>query len=158
MEYVPFSSIPYYSDCEQLVESLGFHLVELKVVPAKTVVKISAVIASKDSAVHISVEDCSKVHHALQPRLDALLGTEDTAMELTSPGIDRNIKNAAEFTFFTNCKVRVWQKSRSDWVYGTIVSSDNTSLVLQTGTGQDTINYDDIAKAKLATNIAKGDF
>ncbi|MBR7064133.1 MAG: ribosome maturation factor [Treponema sp.] len=152
MEYIPFSSLPYYSDCAPLVEGLGFRLLELKIVPAKTVVKISAVIASPDPSVHISVEDCSKVHHALQPRLEALLGTEETAMELTSPGIDRNIKNAAEFALFVNCNVRVWCRSVSDWVKGVLLSSTDKELKLKTEEGEKTILYEDIAKAKLTYN------
>ena len=88
----------------------------MKIIPSKTTVKISAVIASKDISKDIGVDDCSKVHHALLPRLEALLGTEDTYMEVTSPGMDRNIKNAAEFEIFvgTNClktdKISVWVK------------------------------------------------
>lgn len=149
MEYVPFSSIPHYSDCAPLVEGLGFRLLELKIVPAKTCTKISAVITSCNPEVPISVQDCSKVHHALQPRLEALLGTEEIAMELTSPGIDRNIKNANEFSFFENCNIRVWCRSISEWVSGVLLSSNQTELVLETEEGKKTIAYEDIAKAKL---------
>ena len=36
MEYTPYSKIKYYSDCAPLVEGLGYKLVDLKIVPAKT--------------------------------------------------------------------------------------------------------------------------
>ena len=97
MDYISLKSIQYYSDCEPLVSGLGYILVDLKIIPAKTTVKISAVIASKDVTKDIGIDDCSKVHRALLPRLEALLKTEYTFMEVTSPGMDRNIKNAAEF-------------------------------------------------------------
>ena len=87
MDYIPYKTIKYYEDCAPLVEGLGFVLVDLKIIPAKTVTKISAMIASSDPNQNIGVNDCAKVHRVLLTRLEALLGTEETTMELTSPGI-----------------------------------------------------------------------
>ena len=148
MDFVDLNTIPHYSDCEPLVRSMGYVLVDLKIIPQKTTVKISAVIASQDPAKTIGVEDCSKVHRALLPRLEALLGTDDTYMELTSPGTDRNIKNAAEFALFKGTEIRVWDKTLSDWVSGTILDSDKDSLTLKCGEENKTYKYEDIAKAK----------
>jgi ribosome maturation factor RimP len=148
VDYISFDSIPHYSECALLVEGLGYHLVELKIVPSKTVTKISAVITAKDPEKNIGVDDCAKVHHALQPRLEALLGTEDTAMELTSPGIDRNIRNAAEFGIFTGRMVRIWSRTANDWISGKITSSDKNSVTMETDSGVKTTGYEDIAKAK----------
>lgn len=150
LDYFSLKSIQYYSDCEPLVSGLGYILVDLKIIPSKTTVKISAVIASKDISKDIGVDDCSKVHHALLPRLEALLGTEDTYMEVTSPGMDRNIKNAAEFEIFVGREVRVWDTTVSDWVSGFIKSSDNKSVSLENKETKElkTITFDNIAKAK----------
>jgi len=128
MEYIAFDDIPHYSECAPLVEGLGYHLIELKIV---------------------SVNDCSRVHHALLPRLEALLGTDNTSMELTSPGIDRNVKNAAEFSLFVGRAVRVWSKKISDWIGGKIVSADETVLTMETEKGEIvTVPYGEMAKAK----------
>ena len=141
--------MPHYSECEPLVDGLGFSLVELKITPQKTITKIEAVIASKDPAVDISVNDCSKVHHALLPPLQAILGTEDTSMELSSPGMERNIKNAAEFAVFIGREVRVWDKTANDWVGGKIAAADKISVTLETEDGEKrTVSYENIAKAK----------
>lgn len=148
MDYIDLKTIPHYADCEPLVRALGYVLVDLKIIPQKTTVKITAVIASLDPAKTIGVEDCSKVHHALLPRLEALLGTDDTYMELTSPGTDRNVKNAAEFQLFKGTQIRVWDKNVSDWVPGTIVAADKNSLTLKNGEEEKIIKYEDIAKAK----------
>jgi ribosome maturation factor RimP len=126
---------------------LGYKLVELHVVPQKTV-KITAVIASIDSTKDIGVNDCAKVHHALLPRLEAILGTEDTYMELTSPGMERNIKNAAEFEIFKGREVRVWDKTVTDWVSGVIVSSDDKSVTMEKDGETRVFSYENIAKAK----------
>ena len=148
MEYESLASMPYYKECAPLVEGLGYKLVELKVGPAKGTVRISAVIASKDAAVDIGVDDCSKVHHALLPRLEALLGTDDTYMELTSPGMERNIKNAAEFSVFAGRDVRVWDKTVTDWVSGKILSADEKSVILEKDGESVVFPFENIAKAK----------
>ena len=149
MEYIAFDAVPHYSECAPLVEGLGYHLIELKIVPAKTITKILAVIAPKEPDKNISVNDCSRVHHALLPRLEALLGTDNTSMELTSPGIDRNVKNAAEFSLFAVRAVRVWSKKISDWIGGKIVSADETTLTMETEKGDAvTVPYEEMAKAK----------
>lgn len=139
----------YYEDCAPLVEGLGFKLVDLKIIPAKTLTKISAMIAAADPAQNIGVNDCAKVHRALLPRLEALLGTEETTMELTSPGIEHNIKNAAEFTVFTGRDVRVWDKTVTDWVGGVIESADEKQVTMKTEAGETiSVLYENIAKAK----------
>lgn len=150
LNYISLKSIEHYSDCEPLVSGLGYILVDLKIIPSKSTIKISAVIASKDITKDIGVDDCSKVHHALLPRLEALLGTEDTYMEVTSPGMDRNIKNAAEFEIFTGREVRVWDITVSDWVSGFIKESNNKNVSLENKETKEvkTISFENIAKAK----------
>lgn len=148
MEYKSQDSFPYYRECAPLVEALGYFLVELNVLNHKSSVRIYAVIAAKDSAREIGVDDCSKVHHALLPRLEALLGTDDTYMELTSPGMERNIKNAAEFVFFIGREVRVWDKNISDWVGGKITAADDKSVTLKKDDLEQTFYFENIAKAK----------
>ncbi|MCQ2576065.1 MAG: ribosome maturation factor [Treponema sp.] len=155
MEYIPYKSMKYYEDCAPLVEGLGFKLVDLKIIPGKEVTKISAIIAAENPEVSIGVNDCAKVHRLILPQLETLLGTEDTTMELTSPGIEHNIKNAAEFTVFTGYNVRVWDKTVTDWVSGKIISADDKAVVLETSepeSKQLTVSYDNIAKAKFIYN------
>ena len=149
MEYTSYKDIKYYKECAPLVEGMGFKLVDLKIVPAKTTTKISAIIASSEPTANIGVNDCAKVHRVLLPRLEALLGTEDTMMELTSPGIEHNIKNAAEFSVFTGRSVRVWDKITTDWVCGTIQKADDKSVVLKKDDDTEVeILFENIAKAK----------
>ena len=154
MDFISYKKIKYYEECAPLVEGLGFVLVDLKIIPTKTVTKITAVIASKDPAQNIGVNDCAKVHRALLTRLEALLGTEETTMELTSPGIEHNIKNAAEFTLFTGREIRIWEKTVNDWIHGKIYSADEKSVTLEKTDGtRATYLYENIAKAKFIYNL-----
>lgn len=148
MEYLPLDKIPHFSECEPLVRGMGYVLVDLKIIPQKTVVRINAVIACKDAGASLGVDECSKVHRALLPRLQALLETDQTYMELTSPGTDRNIKNAAEFALFEGREVRVWDKNVSDWISGKILGADEMSVALEVEGQERKFRYEEIAKAK----------
>ncbi|MCR4823172.1 MAG: ribosome maturation factor [Treponema sp.] len=153
MEYIALDSFPHYTECEKIVSELGFHLVELKISPQNGVTQILATITGSDSTVNIGVNDCSRVHKVLLPALEEMLGTDNTYMELTSPGMERNIKNAAEFPLFIGREIRVYDKTVTDWVGGILKSADSQSLTLE-DTKEDgscqskTISFENIAKAK----------
>ncbi|MBQ0050822.1 MAG: ribosome maturation factor [Treponema sp.] len=153
MEFIPLTSYPHFAECEKIVSGLGYHLVELKISPQNGVTQILATITGADASVNIGVNDCSKVHKVLLPALEEMLGTENTYMELTSPGMERNIRNAAEFALFAGREIRVYDKTVTDWVGGKLISADDKSLVLEVckdgePAQQKTVSYEDIAKAK----------
>ncbi len=156
MEYSSLKNLPYYSELEPLVSGMGYNLVELKVVPQNESMHVSVVITGKDASSNIGINDCTKVHRVILLKIQALLGTEDVFMEVTSPGMERNIKNAAEFSLFIGKEIRVWDKTVTEWIRGILISADEKSLVLQTltdtakpaQTDNLTISYNTIAKAK----------
>ena len=163
MEYISLDSIPHFADCSPLVTGLGYILVDLKVVPQNGSIKVTAVITKPagDSGA-VGVNDCARVHRALLPRLEAVLDSQDIYMEVASPGMERLIKNPAEFALFVGRYVRVWDSQITDWVAGKIISSDDQSITLelvgegvteesaQMQAGQvSTIPYQRISKAKL---------
>jgi len=163
VEYISLDSIPHFADCSPLVTGLGYVLVDLKVVPQNGSIKVTAVITKPagDSGA-VGVNDCARVHRALLPRLEAVLDSQDIYMEVASPGMERLIKNPAEFALFTGRYVRVWDSQITDWVAGKIISSDDQSITLElVGDGVteqpvqvqpaevSTIPYQRISKAKL---------
>lgn len=151
MEYISLESIPHYKECAAVADSLGYTLVELQIVPQKQVTKINITIASKDPSIDIGVSDCAKAHRALQNELQKLLNKEsdDLMMEVCSPGMERNFKNAAEFKIFTGREARVWDKTVSDWVGGVIKNADDKQVTIETTDGgEKTVAFENIAKAK----------
>ena len=158
MEYISLDSIPHFADCSPLVTGLGYILVDLKVVPQNGSIKVTAVITKPagDSGA-VGVNDCARVHRALLPRLEAVLDSQDIYMEVASPGMERLIKNPAEFALFVGRYVCVWDSQITDWVAGKIISSDDQSITLElVGDGVteepaqvSTIPYQRISKAKL---------
>ena len=153
MDYIPLDSYPHFTECEKIVSELGFHLVELKISPQNGVTQILATITGADSSVNIGVNDCSRVHKVLLPALEEMLGTDNTYMELTSPGMERNIKNAAEFPLFLGREIRVFDKSVTEWVSGVLKNADSQSLTLEDlkedgSVESKIISFENIAKAK----------
>ena len=148
MEYIPLDSYPHYTECEKIVSALGFHLVELKISPQNGVTQILATITGKDAGATIGVNDCSRVHKVLLPALEEMLGTDNTYMELMSPGMERNIRNAAEFPLFLGREIRVYDKTVTDWVGGVLKSADSEAVTLEENGEEKVISLENIAKAK----------
>ncbi len=147
MDYITPEKIPYYEECEPLISGLGYNLVELIVFKRQADWQIKIVITSPQG---VGIADCSKVHKTIATRLEALLKTQDMNIEVASPGLDRILKNAAEFSVFTGKQVKVWNTDISDWIQGIIVSSNAVFVRLRTAIGENDIPYTKIAKAKLS--------
>lgn len=131
---------------EPVIEGLGYSLVELKANRNKANLHVSVVIYSPAG---VTLSDCADVHRIIQPRIELLEDTRDLHIEVASPGVERNIKNAREYTVFTGRGVRVMLRDTKDWKGGIIESADNTALRLRTGETTEDIPYDRILKAKL---------
>ena len=152
MEYKALETFPYYNESKSLVEGLGYALVELTVSPQKGRHQVRAVITRRnpEDAQSIGIDDCAKVHRLLLPRLEALIESPEVYIEVTSPGLERNIKNAAEFPLFIGKQVRLWYVDISDWLVGTIDSATVQEITIQLTDGSvQTIPFDKINKAKL---------
>ncbi len=150
MEYTALESQRNYTECKKMVDALSYSIVELNVVPAKNSIKVSVVIAHKGSET-VGINDCAKVHRLLLPYFEEALNSEDVYMEVTSPGMERTLKNAAEFSLFLGRGVKVWYTEISDWIHGTILIADEKSVTVKiTDGGEDKVfPYEKIAKAKL---------
>ena len=146
MEYVQNETVPHFADYEQLVTGLGYKLVDLQVIRQKTQRLIKAVIYSKNG---VGIDDCSKVHRALLARAEVLLNSQDIQMEVSSPGLNRVIKNAAEFQAFVGETIKVMEVSCSDWLEGELIAADSAKISMKTSCGEKNILYRDIKKAKL---------
>lgn len=147
MDYIAPENIPYYGDCEPLVAGFGYSIVELVIFKRQGSWQVKLVITSPAG---VGIADCTKLHRALLPRLEALLSSQDMYVEVASPGLDRILKNAAEFTVFKGKSVKVWDTDISDWIQGTVLESGVDSVRLGTESGEMDIPYTKIAKAKLS--------
>jgi len=146
MEYVQKEAVPYFTDYEQLVAGLGYKLVDLQIIRQKSLWLVKAVIYNKSG---VGIDDCSKVHRVLLSRAEVLLNSQDIQMEVSSPGLNRVIKNAAEFQAFIGENIKVLGVSCSDWLEGELLAADTTGIRVNVSGEQRDIRYADIKKAKL---------
>ena len=129
-----------------VLEGLGFSLIEMTVSRHRGSVQIRLVIYNGAS---IGTDDCSKVHRAITPRLELAFPEQDIYIEVSSPGIDRSLKDGMEFTHYRGKGVRCYRTDISNWTAGILESVDENGIVIKTKEGIVRLEFDIIAKAKL---------
>jgi ribosome maturation factor RimP len=155
VKYTPRADVPaadpVFDTLEPVVKGLGMELLELQVSKHKTSVQ-TRVVVYKNGAV--GIDDCSKVHRALTPRLELAFPGRELYIEVSSPGIDRLIKDGSEFVHYVGRGIRCYQTEISDWVSGVLEYCDETHIEIRGKKGMISLKYEGIAKAKLDSNEA----
>jgi len=131
---------------EPVIEGLGFSLVEFTSHRSRSNLTVNTIIYSKSG---VTLDDCSTVFKTIMPRIEVLEDSRDVNLEVSSPGITRNIKTVDEFDIFLGKKVRILKKNDSEWIHGTIESVNDNSVNLNNYKQTVTVSFADINKAKL---------
>lgn len=140
-----------YNLLEPVVRGAGYFLVELSQSDHHQQTTITAVIQS-DSG-NTSIGDCTSVHKIIFPRLELLLESRDVYLEVSTPGIQRNIKDTAEFKAFVGKNVKVLVSDDGQWIEGRLFQVTENSIMIHTGDKQELeLSFDEIRKAKLVYN------
>jgi ribosome maturation factor RimP len=150
MRYTPKEAEPVFDSLEKVVRGLGMALIELIVSRHRGSVQIRAVVdrsGSGDSP--IGTDECSRVHRAIIPRLELAFPGKDLYVEVSSPGINRLIKDGAEFSFYLGRGIRCYRTDISDWTGGILLAADSEGITLQGKDGELALSYGIIAKARL---------
>ena len=148
-----FSSM-LFLDLASLIEPMGYKLVEASRSEHKGTVSLRMLCYKGGDG--INTEDLEAIYNVVYPRY-SVLWTRDLELEVSSPGINRNIKDIGEFKIFLGKTVRVYAQSKSSYVVGKIEKADDDYLYLSSYLIEDTkeegeeirIEYSDISKAKL---------
>jgi ribosome maturation factor RimP len=99
----------------------------------------------------VGIDDCARVHRAIMPRLELAFPKRDIHVEVSSPGIDRRIKDGAEFVHYIGRPVSCYRTDISGWTSGILVNAGDTHIVIKGKNGMTSLSYGVIAKAKLAS-------
>lgn len=146
---------------EDVLKGLGFRLIEFTVARHRGSVQIRTVIynslAAKGSDAKgtsgIGTDECSKAHRAIVPRLELAFPQQDIYLEVSSPGVDRLIKDIDEFVHYMGKGVRCYRTDITEWTAGVLESADQKGIVLRTKEGAVRLEFDIIAKAKLDSSL-----
>jgi ribosome maturation factor RimP len=133
-------------EMEQLLAGAGLSLVEFSLTRRGNSVSARAVVYSRAGT---GTDECSKAHRLIYPRLQVLFGVEDPQLEVSSPGIDRNIRSWREYAVFAGKGLKILLENESEWIRGKIVSATEKELVLSTDEGTEVFDLAAVTKARL---------
>ena len=144
-----------FMEYEPLLEAMGITLVDINRIDRGKSVTVTMVIVAKEA--EVSVDHCAKVYRLAYPRMELQLGERDLQLEVSTPGLQRTLKDVYEFSLFTGKRVRVYDTSKEAWVSGIITETDQTSVQLSHVFIEDakemietmSVAFSDIQKAKL---------
>lgn len=132
---------------EPRVEGLGFELVDLEIANSGRLVRLFI-----DKPNGVSVEDCALVSDHVSRVLAVELDLNYDRLEVSSPGMDRVLKKAADFERFNGQKARV--KTRMPIAgqrkfEGIVRGFENGAVQLETTDGLLALKLDNIEKSRL---------
>jgi ribosome maturation factor RimP len=141
-----------YDSLEPVIRGLKMSLIELNVFRSKArgrnpgSVQVKAVVYRKGIT---GLEDCSMAHRAILPRLELAFPAQEIYLEVSSPGIDRIIKDGSEFVHYIGQGIKVYRTESSSWMSGKLSAADEEKIVLKGDDGEISLLYGTIAKARL---------
>lgn len=147
---------PLFLEYEPLLEAMNIVLVDIKFSENPYNANLNVTIKVENG--EATVDDCAKVHNLIKPRIEIQLAPEqDFNLEVSTPGLQRKIKDAYEFTLFTGKRVRVYNIRSNSWYSGIIKEVLDDSVILSECLDQDNkkldeelnIDFENISKAKL---------
>ena len=131
---------------EQVVEGLGFELVEFESTPKGRLLRIFI-----DIERGITVDDCATVSNQLT-RVFEVEEVDYDRLEVSSPGLDRPLRKETDFERFAGQEVqlrlRMPLNNQRNYI-GTLLGLKDGEVYLNTGKGELTFAVEDIEKARL---------
>lgn len=147
---------PLFIEISELIAPMGLSLVDA--IRNDTAAGVQMVITIFSKEREVNTDDLSEVYNVIYPRYQVLLGERDLSLEVSSPGLQRNLRDYYEFKVFQGKMSRLYSVSISSWIEGYIERVTEDSVVLTEAIVVDTqeekeeieLPFSDIAKAKLS--------
>ena len=133
-------------EIEPVITGLGYSLVDFTERRSGNNLHTGIVIYRESG---ITLDDCSLVHRAVLPRMEMLEENQDVYLEVSSPGMARNIKTVDELIVFSGRRIKVLLIDESEWITGRISLAGKDTLTLKTKDDTLVVAYENIRKAKL---------
>ncbi len=138
--------------CEQkinpIIESLGYEVVEVEYAKKVDGMNLTFYI---DSSNGIQIDDCEKVNNAITDLLDEINITNDEPyiLNVSSPGLDRPIKNQRDFIKNKGKKVEITlykQKNGAKRFVGELIDFSETEVTIFDGKQNLTFDRKEVAQ------------
>ena len=136
---------------DKTVTQLGFEFVDLEVINHGQLLRVYI---DKDGSV--SIDDCVDVSNQLNHVLTVEEDIDYDRLEVSSPGVDRVIKNLKDFDRFKGEKVRIkahgLEGGRKNF-RGNLVGTKGNLVIIDIESTLVEINFDNIDKARLDPDL-----
>lgn len=142
---------PMYDQLYELVQAMGYSLVDVNSATVNGTVHVHCIIYSADG---VGIDECAKISRAVAPRLELLYDNRDMALEVSSPGVERKFSNMHEFGIFSGKLVRVLTDG-NDWKQGVIKGFDGETATIATTEDILHLKAEKIMKAQLVYQEVK---
>ncbi|MCB4358105.1 ribosome maturation factor RimP [Quatrionicoccus australiensis] len=134
---------------ETTVTGLGYELVDVEMSPRGRTIRVFIDLPEK--ATGIDVEDCAKVSNQLS-RVFEVENVDFDRLEISSPGLDRVVKKAADFERFAGqdiqIKLRIPHAGRRNF-QGRLLGLKDGKVGLQLEKDEVELEFNNIEKARL---------
>ena len=137
---------------EALLQGLGLALIELDVFHRKARKGLPAAVQVRVivyRAGDLGTGDCSRAHYAMLPLLEQAFSGRDLSVEVSTPGINRIVRDGVELAHYKGRGVRCWRTDISDWSAGILEDAGGQGITINGTEGSIRLDYDVIAKVKL---------
>ena len=147
---------PLFEEINSLLEAMNLKAVDC--IKNDTPQGVQMIITVYSPEREITTDDLAAVYNIIYPRYQVIFGDRDLMLEVSSPGLQRSLRDTYEFSLFTSRLVKVYTTKYSSWVEGYIEHSDEKSVTLRDAviidTGSEekeiTLPFTEVQKAKLS--------
>jgi ribosome maturation factor RimP len=140
---------------ESTLAGMGYELVDTQASGGGRLLRIF-IDRPEGSVAGITVDDCATVSRQLT-RVFAVEGIDYERLEVSSPGLDRPLRKAADFARFAGSKVDVRMRapdaSGRRRFTGLLRGADGAVATVQVEGRDVALNVDDIERARLVPNV-----
>jgi ribosome maturation factor RimP len=134
-------------EIEPVIAGMGFTLVEARVIKTRTSATVRVIIFGERGT---GIGDCESVSRQIYPKLELVEDLGAFSLEVSSPGIGRELKSTKEYGIFHGQGLSVLLTGESEWRKGVIEGIEGESLVLKLKDEMVTLPFHEIKRAKLA--------
>ena len=134
------------AEVEPVTNAMGFAVVELAVGGKRHQTQVHLTVFRPDG---VGIEDCAAISRNVHPRLELIAGLGSATLEVSSPGLDRTLKNPREYSIFKGRRVQVLLEGESEWTGARILDTSAEGVTLETAGQPRNVLFTGIRRAKL---------
>ncbi|UGQ16447.1 ribosome maturation factor RimP [Borrelia sp. RT5S] len=138
-----FEENEVYDLIKGITDRLGIEILEINTFKKRGQGRVQVVLYGRGD---FGVDKLCDLHKMVLLSLETVL-KYDFSLELSTPGVNRKIKNRREFKIFEGKRIKLMLGN--EFEEGFILKAEEDSFVFKTGSGEVKILYSDVRKARL---------